>query len=63
METHKLIMGVGIVVIILGALLMMRITIYYDNTMRTIVEFAIKLAILGLGYAIYNKGTQMRDGR
>lgn len=61
METYKVVIGIGIVGLILGAIAIVRIPIYYDDWARTVIGFCIRFAILGAGVAIYKKGVSMRD--
>jgi hypothetical protein len=69
MESHKVVMGVGIAVFILGMLLMSSMTIYYSDypsTLdwpRTLGGAAVKLVVLAAGWWIYKRGQLMRDGR
>lgn len=61
METYKVVIGIGIVGLILGAIAIVRIPIYYDDWTRTVLGFCIRFAILGAGVAFYKKGVSMRD--
>ena len=60
-ESYKLVIGVGIVVFVLGALSLSRVTIYFHDTTHTVMEIVVKVAILLVGAATYNKGIRMRD--
>ncbi len=61
MESYRLLIGIGIVVFILGAFSLLRVTVYFHDTTRTVVEIVVKVAILLVGAATYNKGIRMRD--